>query len=301
MELRQVKLGFIGLGDMGLPMARQLLAAGNPVIAWNRSRAKLDMLRIDGAIVAESPAEVMAQAEMIGLCLTSHQAVEEICWGASGLFSRPIVGPKYIADFSTGSHTAAESFARRAANFGTSWVDAPVSGGVPAAIAGKLIVFAGGDLETIAAVEPLFAPLALRVTRMGPVGAGQIAKICNQMIVASTVLVIAEMIALARKTCLDVEALPKAFLGGFADSLPLQIFGTRMARRIFEPRLGAIQLLAKDTELANALAAEVNAVTPMLQRAAELYTSARAKGRIDMNSDVSRIVDLFDVLPEQSN
>jgi 3-hydroxyisobutyrate dehydrogenase-like beta-hydroxyacid dehydrogenase len=280
---------------MGLPMAHRLLAAGHQVFAWNRSRAKLDALCADGAIAAGSPSEVMAQAGLIGLCLTSHQAVEEVAWGTEGLFSRPVVGRKYVADFSTGSHTAAQSFSNRAAAHDTVWVDAPVSGGVPAAIAGKLIIFAGGEYEAIAAMQPLFGPLAARVTRMGPAGAGQVSKICNQMVVASTVLVIAEMIALARKTCLDVEALPEALRGGFADSPLLQIFGPRMAARNFEPRLGAIALMAKDAALASALAAEVNANIPMLERAAEIYASTKARGVVDMEADISRIVDLFDL------
>ena len=122
-------LGFIGLGDMGLPMARRLLATGNKVVAWNRSAAKLEALIANGARAAETPSDVAARADLIGLCLTSHEAVEEIAWGAHGLFAAPLSGRKVVADFSTGSPSSAAAFATRAKAHGAFWVDAPVKGG----------------------------------------------------------------------------------------------------------------------------------------------------------------------------
>jgi 3-hydroxyisobutyrate dehydrogenase len=122
-----VTLGFIGLGDMGLPMTRRLLAAGNRVVIWNRSQTKLDSLIAEGAIPADSPADVMLQADLIGLCVTSHDVVEQIAWGPSGLFTSPLRGRKLLADFSTGSPNSASAFAGRAKTYGASWVDAPVS------------------------------------------------------------------------------------------------------------------------------------------------------------------------------
>jgi 3-hydroxyisobutyrate dehydrogenase-like beta-hydroxyacid dehydrogenase len=279
---------------MGLPMGRRLLDAGNNVIAWNRSATKLESLVRHGAIAAESPAGVMLQADLIGLCLTSHQAVEEVAWGPEGLFSGPQCQRKVVVDFSTGSPEAAAGFAKRAAAAGASWVDAPVSGGVPAATAGTLIVFAGGEPESLAAAQPLLAPLTSRVTLMGPAGSGQTTKICNQMIVACGVLLMGEMMALARKAGLDVDALPAALKGGFADSLPLQIFGPRMAAHRFEPRLGAISLMEKDINLASVLSMQLEAYSPMLERARELYAAARLRSDIHADADISSIVCLFE-------
>jgi 3-hydroxyisobutyrate dehydrogenase-like beta-hydroxyacid dehydrogenase len=146
----------------------------------------------DGAHAAESPSDVAARADLIGLCLTSHEAVEEIAWGPQGLFAVPLNGSKVVADFSTGSPSSAATFATRAQAHGALWVDAPVSGGVPAAAAGTLVIFAGGAQESLAALQPLLGPLAARVSHMGPAGAGQTTKIYNQMVVACTVMLIAE-------------------------------------------------------------------------------------------------------------
>lgn len=295
-----MKVGFIGLGDMGLPMARRLLAAGLEVIAWNRSIDKLDALVADGARRAASPAEVAARADLIGLCLTSDQAVEEVAWGSQGIFSAALVGRKWIADFSTGSPAAAVSFATRAEGRGASWVDAPVSGGVPAAATGKLIVFAGGESEAVEALQPLFRPLSVRVSHLGPAGAGQTTKICNQMIVACNLLVIAETFAMARKAGVDVAGLAAALEGGFADSSPLQIFGPRMAEHRFEPRLGAIALMIKDVGLATALSGACGAQTPSLALARELYGRVRDQAAINESADISCLIGLFESLSSRT-
>jgi 3-hydroxyisobutyrate dehydrogenase len=296
-----MKLGFIGLGDMGLPMARRLLAAKHQVIAWNRSPGPLVTLAAEGAESADSPAAVIAEADLVGLCLTSHETVAHIGWGGGGLFSAPLAGRKYIADFSTGAPEAAVNFARRAAGAGASWVDAPVSGGVAAAAAGSLIVFAGGLAEDIAALEPIFAAVATRVTLMGGSGAGQSAKICNQMIVSSNIMVLAETFAMARRAGIDVSALPAAFAGGFADSKPLQIFGPRMANHQFTPRLGAITLMAKDAGLAAVLARGNGASTPILDTVCKLYAGIGSHPLLDGANDLSCIIGLFEDLPAEES
>lgn len=289
-----MRIGFAGLGDMGLPMARRILAAGHQLVAWNRSRDKLELLEREGAVAAASPAELMAGADLVGLCLTSDKAVEEVAFGHDGLFAAGEAAGKTVADFSTGAIEAAASFAERARARGGAWVDAPVSGGVPAAESGRLIVFAGGEAQSVAALEPLFAAVAAKVTHLGPSGSGQTAKLCNQAIVASNFLVIAETLALARKAGVEVARLPEALKGGFADSTPLQIFGPRMAAHQFEPRLGAVELMIKDVGLASALAERVAAATPMLDAARALYDSARRSADIDTAGDLSRLIELFE-------
>jgi 3-hydroxyisobutyrate dehydrogenase-like beta-hydroxyacid dehydrogenase len=290
------RIGFIGLGDMGLPMARRILAAGHQLVVWNRSREKLDLLAGEGAVVAASPADLMDQADLVGLCLTSDQAVETVAFGPQGLFGVGVgaVAGKVVADFSTGAIAAAVSFAERAKAQGAAWVDAPVSGGVPAAEEGRLIVFAGGKGQALEALDPMFSAVAAKVTHLGPAGAGQTAKLCNQAIVACNLLVIAETLALARKAGVDVERLPGALKGGFADSAPLQIFGPRMAAHAFEPRLGAIDLMIKDVRMANDLADVASARMPMLELARVLYEEALASPALDTSSDLSRLIGLFE-------
>lgn len=287
-------IGFIGLGDMGMPMVRRLAAAGHDVIAWNRSREKAGQLAADGVRIANTPAEVAGEAELIGLCLLSHVIVEQIVFGPGGLFSHENPRVQAIGDFSTGAVEAAQDFARRAAERGIDWIDAPVSGGVPAATNGQLIVFAGGEQAAIDRLGPLFAPLSARVTRMGGSGAGQATKICNQAIVAANILVLAETMAMARRAGINVERLPGALAGGFADSSPLQIFGPRMAEHVFAPRLGAIAVMAKDTGLARGFAERFGASTPILRAVQAIYAGIAEGGAPEPDDDISALIRLYE-------
>lgn len=289
-----MRVGFVGLGDMGLPMARRLLAAGYEVIAWNRSPAPLATLAAEGATAATTPAQVMAEADLVGLCLSSHEAVATIAFGADGLFSAPTIKAQAIADFSTGAADATRDFAKRAAAQGIAWIDAPVSGGVAAAETGALIVFAGGTEAGLKALEPLFAAVSARVTHMGGSGSGQVTKICNQMIVAANVIAIAETTAFARKAGVDVTALAPALAGGFADSAPLRIFGPRMARQTFTPRLGAIGLMRKDAGLVQDLASQIGADVPLIDAARAVYDRVEAHPDLSFDSDLSALVRLYE-------
>ncbi|MDG2091426.1 MAG: NAD(P)-dependent oxidoreductase [Gammaproteobacteria bacterium] len=285
-----MRLGFIGLGHMGLPMARRLLSSGHSVTAWNRSRDKLDALEKEGAYPASSPAEVMERSDLIGLCLTSDISVEAVAFGPEGLFSTQDLKGKVIADFSTGSPDAAVKFAKKANSNGTMWVDAPVSGGVPAATNGTLIIFAGGETVALNKLEPLLQAVSSRISHMGLAGSGQLTKICNQMIVASNMLVMAETIALARKTGIEVSKFADALKGGFADSTPLQIFGPRMAEHKFEPVLGAIALMKKDVGFAKSIAEQFKVNAPMLERVVALYEQPS----LDLNADLSHLITLYE-------
>ncbi len=286
------RLGFVGLGDIGMPMALRLLGAG-PVVAWNRSPDKLAAFVTAGGEAAVTPAELMERCDLIGLCLTSHDAVEAVAFGADGLFSRPATG-KVVADFSTGSPDRAMSFAARATAGGAGWVDAPVSGGVAGAHAGTLIIFAGGTAADVAAVQPLFAPLAARVSHMGSAGAGQTTKLCNQMIVACNVLVMAETLAAARRAGVDAARLPSALKGGFADSTPFQIFGPRMAEHRFTPRLGAIGLMEKDLLMARQMVEQAGAIGPISKLCADLYARVHDTPAMDVEADIASVIGLFE-------
>lgn len=275
-------------------MVGRLIGAGHDVIVWNRSSDKAAPLAPYQVTIAASPAEVAAHADLIGLCLTSHGAVDDVAFGPTGLFSCDGIRTQAVADFSTGAAEAARDFARRAAAFNVDWVDAPISGGVPAATLGRLIVFAGGPQAAIDRLSPLFEPLAERVTRMGDSGAGQATKISNQAMVAANLLVMAETIAMARRAGIDAARLPEALAGGFADSAPLQIFGPRMAAHQFAPRLGAIALMTKDIGLASDVAARFGAETPMLHAAHAIYSRINDEGAPRGDDDLSALIRLYE-------
>jgi 3-hydroxyisobutyrate dehydrogenase len=291
---RKPEIGFIGLGQMGRPMALRLLAAGYPVAVWNRSKEKLASLLERGAHAAASPAQLARGAQIVMTCVTDHRALEAVLFGAGGVVEGVAQG-KLVVDFSSIAPGAAREFARRLEERGMGLIDAPVSGGVPGAEKGTLVVMAGGRAEHIERVRPVIEHLASRFTRMGESGAGQITKLCNQVIVGALLPVLAEAVRLAESAGVDAARLPEALKGGFADSLPLQIFGARMAARRFEPRLAAAALLLKDLENAAAVAREHDVALPMASAAVERYRLLAAQGKAQCDPAV--LVELLSGQP----
>ena len=285
-----MKLGFVGIGLMGRPMTLRLLAAGHEVAVWNRSRDKLGPVLEKGARAADSPAGVARGCEILMMCVTDQHAVEEVLFGADGVASAGQRG-LVVVDFSSIAPASARAFAQRLAQEGIGLVDAPVSGGVAGAEKGTLAIMAGGKAEHVERVRPVVMHLAQRFTRMGESGAGQTTKLCNQIIVGSLIAVIAEAVRLAEAAGVDAKMLPEALKGGFADSLPLQVFGARMAARTFEPSLGATSIMLKDLENAAAVAKEKVVPLPMARTAAELYRLLTAQGRGE--KEISMIVELL--------
>ena len=280
-----MKLGFLGVGLMGRPMTLRLLAAGHEVTVWNRSRDKLAAVLGKGARAADSPAAVARAAEILMMCVTDQRAAEEVLFGHGGVIEGAHRG-MVVVDFSSIAPASAREFARRLEEKGVGLVDAPVSGGVPGAEKGTLAIMAGGREEDVERARPVVMHLAARFTRMGGSGAGQTTKLCNQIIVGSLLPVIAEAIRLAEAAGVDAKKLPEALKGGFADSLPLQIFGARMASRTFEPSIGAAALMLKDLSNAAAVAAEQGIEVPMVQRALERYRQLQRAGGIDREPSV---------------
>ena len=278
-------MGFIGLGQMGEPMVLRLLAAGYPVAVWNRSRDKLAPALERGARAAASPADLARGADIVMTCVTDQRALEAVLLGPDGVVEGGAPG-KLVVDFSSIAPDAARAFALRLERLGMGLVDAPVSGGVPGAEKGTLVVMAGGREEHVERVRPVLAHLASRVTRMGESGAGQATKLCNQIIVGALLPVLAEAVRLAEAAGVDATRLPEALKGGFADSGPLQIFGARMAARQFEPRLAAAALHKTDLENAAALAREHGLILPMVSAAAEIYRLLDAQGRVQQDPSV---------------
>jgi len=285
-----MKLGFIGIGLMGKPMTLRLLAAGHEVSVWNRSSDKLRDVVDKGAKPADSPAAVARVADMVMMCVTDQHAAEAVLFAKDGIADGGKDGT-LVVDFSSIAPASARAFAARLEQKGIGLVDAPVSGGVAGAEKGTLAIMAGGRAEHVERARPVVMQLAQRFTRMGDSGAGQATKLCNQVIVGSLVAVIAEAVRLAEASGVDASKLPEALKGGFADSLPLQIFGARMAARSFEPSLGSSAIMLKDLENAAAVAKEKTVPLPMTRTAAELYRLLAAQGRGD--KEISVIVELL--------
>ena len=285
------RLGFIGVGLMGKPMTLRLLAAGYAVTVWNRSPEKLAPVLAKGARAAGSPAEVARAADIAMMCVTDQEAAGEVLFGPDGVTHGGGPG-KLLVDFSSIAPASAREFAARLErDCGMRLVDAPVSGGTVGAEQGTLAIMAGGRAEDIEHARPVVMHLAQRFTRMGDAGAGQVTKLCNQVIVGCLFPVIAEAVRLAEAAGVDATALPHALKGGFADSLPLQVFGARMAARQFAPPLGAVAIMLKDLENAAAVAKQAGVPLPMARTAAELYRLLAAQGRA--HDEPSVLVDLL--------
>ena len=278
------KLGYLGLGMMGLPMTRRLLKAGHDVTVWNRSASKAADLVEAGAKPAAHPCDVAAAASIIFLCLTDAAAVEEVVFGPDGLASAAGSG-KLVVDFSSIHPDAARAIAARLkmAN-GMDWIDAPVSGGSIGAEEGTLAVMAGGDAADIERVRPYVLAMARRLTHMGPTGAGQTTKLCNQVIVGCAMAVLAEATRLAVNAGIDAKRLPEALAGGFADSIPLQLFVPRMVQAIHSPPQGHIATMLKDLDTVIDVARATSSPVPMASLAAQLFRLAKSARGADADA-----------------
>jgi 3-hydroxyisobutyrate dehydrogenase len=278
------KLGYLGLGMMGFPMSRRLLNAGYDVAIWNRSAGKAKALIEAGATLVAKPQEVATSASIIFMCVTDAAAVEDVVFGADGFAAVPGTG-KLVVDFSSIHPDKARAIAARlkAAN-GMGWVDAPVSGGTKGAEEGTLAVMAGGDAADIERIRPYVLAMARRLTHMGPTGAGQMTKLCNQVIVGCAMAVLAEATRLAVNSGIDADKLPEALAGGFADSIPLQLFVPRMVRGIHSPPLGHIATLLKDLDTVAAVAHDTSTPIPMASLAAQLFRLAKAARGADVDA-----------------
>ena len=283
-------LGFIGIGLMGRPMTLRLLDAGFKVNVWNRNTAKLDSVTAAGAIACSSVEDLVEASDVVILCLADTEVVAKIV--ENGIVSNGSPD-KLLIDLSSIDPEVTRQLADklRVAS-GMRWVDAPVSGGTVGAEQGTLAIMAGGESEDIAIARKVLRPLYKQLTHMGCVGSGQIAKICNQMIVSCNVLVIAEMMALAKQAGVDAEKIPSALAGGFADSKPLQIVGPEMATETFEPVKWRVKTLLKDLNMAVGLARQQDKAIPMSGLAAQLLQLHGSRGYLE--HDPATLIKLFE-------
>ncbi|EST14836.1 NAD binding domain of 6-phosphogluconate dehydrogenase family protein [Pseudomonas putida S610] len=284
-------LGFAGVGLMGLPMCKRLLAAGYRLWVWNRSPEKCQALVAAGAQLAANPAELAQQVDMVLLCLADTAVVRDVVFGDHGVAAGGRQG-QLLVDFSSLEPGATRDMAAQlGALCGMTWLDAPVSGGTAGAQAGTLAIMVGGEATDLARARPVLEVLGQRVTHMGDVGAGQVTKACNQMIVACNALVIAEVIALAERSGVDAGLIAQALAGGFADSKPLQILAPQMAESRFAPIKWHVRTLLKDLDGAVKFSREQGAATPLTGLAAQLMRLHGSQGYLDQ--DPSTLVEQY--------
>jgi 3-hydroxyisobutyrate dehydrogenase-like beta-hydroxyacid dehydrogenase len=268
-------LGWIGMGEIGTPMVLQLIRAGHRVVVWGRTAARLQPALDAGATAAPSPAELAAQCEAVLLCVTDGDAVEQVVFGPRGVAEGARRG-SLIADHSTIHPETARLASRRLRSAGVGWVDAPVSGGAAGAQAGTLAVFLGGELADVERVRAWIAAYASNVTHLGAVGSGQVAKSCNQAIVASTTAVWAEVIAYARRCGIDPDVMVDALEGGWADSAIRRAHAHDMVAGRFRRAPGLIIL--KDLDIIGDMARTTASPMPVTAAVTTLFRMLLAQG-----------------------
>ena len=285
------RLGYVGVGLMGLPMVKRLLPLGYTITAYDIAARQVDAARAAGARLAFSAAETVPDADFVLLNLPTTDVVEQAVFGPKGV-AGAIKPPQVVVDFSTNEVARGKAFAARLREeTGCGWVDAPVSGGPPASGAGTLTVMAGGTAEDIARVQPLMAEIAARFTHMGPVGSGLVAKMINQLIVGCGHAVMAEALLVAEAAGIDAARIPECLAGGHADGTLLQKLYPRMVQRDFAPQGYARQLL-KDLEMVNAFAGGLKAPVPMAGEALSLYRMLIHRGHAEL--DTAAVFKLYE-------
>ena len=269
----------LGIGLMGFPMARRLCEAGLSVRAWNRSRSKAERLLPFGASVADSAAEAVAQADLVITLLENGEVVESVLMHPDTLAAmRP---GTLVVDMSSILPAQARDHAQRLAQHGVGHVDAPVSGGTVGAEQGTLAIMAGGEAADAERARPVLETLG-RLTHVGPHGAGQLAKLANQMIVGITIGAVAEALLMCEKGGADMGQVRQAITGGFADSRILQVHGERMVQRDFTKR-AAITVQLKDMRNALTTAQSVGFEAPITTLFEQLFSQAVAHGLGDLD------------------
>ena len=272
------KIGFIGLGVMGKPMAGHLIKAGHTLTVHNRSRRAVDELVAAGATAATTPAEVAKSSSIVITMLPDTADVERVLSGPDGVVEALQRGAVVI-DMSSISPVATERLAKAIADKGGSMLDAPVSGGEIGAINAALSIMVGGDEATFHRMKPVLDAMGNpeRVVYIGRSGAGQVCKICNQVAIGGALSGVSEAFALAKKAGVDAARVRQALLGGFAASRVLEVHGERMLVDNYKPGFRA-KLYQKDLRLANEAAAANGVAMPCTAVVAQLLNALIASG-----------------------
>jgi 2-hydroxy-3-oxopropionate reductase len=268
------RIGFIGLGIMGKPMARNLVAAGFPLTVHSRSAGPVDELVAAGAAKASGPAQVAAASDITITMLPDTTDVETVLTGEGGVAHGAAAGSMVI-DMSSIDPGPTREMAEAFAANGVAMLDAPVSGGEKGAVDAVLSIMVGGDDAAFERAQPVFEALGKNIVHVGSSGAGQVCKACNQLVVAATIEAVAEALLLAERSGVDAAKVREALMGGFAGSKILEVHGQRMLDRTFDPGF-RIRLHRKDARIVEEAAVATGApipsfaaVTHQLQKAIE--------------------------------
>ena len=269
-DTKTTSIGYIGLGNMGRPMALNLCKAGYNVFVYARNKDQLKDVAVAGAIVCETARDVAKNSDVLFTCLTDTAAVESVVFGSGGIAEGAKSG-SILVDTSTISPDATLEMASRLRSLcGMEWVDAPISGGTVGSTEGTLSIFVGGRDEDFATLRPIFDHIGKNITKMGQLGAGQTTKLINQIIVSVSAAMLSEACGLAERAGLDVDAIPGALAGGRADSTAMQHYWKRLAEKDYTSH-STITSILKDIDLVQEKAREVGANLPLTATVREYY------------------------------
>ncbi len=294
MTTTPLRLGFIGLGIMGAPMAGHLRAAGHELFVHTRSQVPQALLEA-GAVACANAAEVARRADIVFTMVPDTPDVEKVLFGAGGVAEGLAAAGqgKVVVDMSSISPIETKAFAERIAALGAAYLDAPVSGGEVGAKAASLTIMVGGEAAVFERVLPLFQLMGKNITHVGGVGAGQTTKVANQIIVALNIAAVSEALVFASKAGADPAKVRQALMGGFASSRILEVHGERMIKRTFNPGF-RIKLHQKDLNLALQGARAMGVALPQTASAAQLMQACAAHGLADMDhSALVRALELM--------
>ncbi|SFN19846.1 2-hydroxy-3-oxopropionate reductase [Variovorax sp. OV329] len=286
-----MNIGFIGLGIMGTPMALHLAAAGHQLFVKTRSKVPADIAAANAKVCA-SGEEVARNAEVIFLMVPDTPDVELVLFGEGGV-AKGLSKGKTVVDMSSISPIATKAFAKRVAETGADYMDAPVSGGEVGAKAASLTIMCGAEPSVFEKVQPLLEKMGKNITLVGGVGDGQTTKVANQIIVALNIAAVSEALVFASKAGADPAKVRQALMGGFASSRILEVHGERMIKRTFNPGF-RIKLHQKDLGLALQGAKELGVSLPQTANAAQLMQACAANGMGDLDhSALVRALELM--------
>jgi 2-hydroxy-3-oxopropionate reductase len=291
-EPGRTRVGFVGLGLMGVHMARNVMEGGHPLTVYNRTAAKAEPLVARGARQASSPAEVARQSDVVITIVSDSPDVEAVAQGPDGLLAGASEGMTWI-DMSTISPEVTRRLGAAAAERGVAALDAPVSGGPPGAEAGTLSIMVGGPKDVFEACLPLLRAMGRTIVYVGELGAGQITKACNQVVIAATLAGIAEALVLGAKAGVDPALIREALLGGSAGSRLLEVQGERMIKHAFEPGF-FVRLHDKDLHIVIDMARRLAVSAPVTALAAQHFNALIADG--DGELDNSAMLKVYERL-----
>ena len=287
----QPRVGFIGLGRMGLPMARNLLRAGFPLVVHNRSPGNVGLIASEGAIPAENPAEVARSSDIILTCLPDVPAVEQVFLGTGGLLPAIRTG-QLLIDHSTVGPATSQQIAREASQAGASFLDAPISGGVERAANATLTIMVGGDRSAFDTALPVMEAMAAKVSYVGASGAGSVVKLVNQLMVGIHSLAAAEALVLGAKGGADPEMLVEIIQTSWGQSFMMERNGPTIIHRNFSGERAQVRTILKDLNLIQTFARTVDAPIPAGEQATQVFQEANDKGLA--GHDLAAIVMLLE-------